>query len=227
MFQVKIDSKEINKLLQNAISYSYGFLEGTEINEIVFNEKLGLFIEDALKKYIDSKARLNPEMLHHIYEWNNVGVSDSRLFDFKVKASKRIITINGTFLKSKSIPPDGNEPFSNKAYIMENQIAITISPKNSSVLVFEDNEETIFTPNTIYIQHPGGTSVAFAFENTVNDFFNVFLTGSLLRSSGIFDKLSNPKEFSNWFPEGTKTGKNIGIKSGKKYMDMPSGLVIK
>ena len=111
MFQLKIDSKQVNRLLENTVSYSYGFLEGTEVNQIVFNEKLGLFIEDTLKKYIDSKARLNPEMLHHVYEWGNVGSSKSRLFDFKVKASKRIITITGKFLKSKSIPPQGSEPF--------------------------------------------------------------------------------------------------------------------
>lgn len=226
MFQLKIDSKEVNRMLGNTVAYSYGFLEGTEINQIIFNEKLGLFIEDTLNKYIDSRARMNPETLHHVYEWNNVGSPNARLFEFKVKASKRIITINGKFLKSKSIPPNGNEPFIDKAYIMENQISVTVSPSNSSVLVFEDNDEIIFTPNSITIEHPGGEAVSKSFSSAFEDFFNKFLTGSLLVSSGIFDKLSMPKEFSEWFPQGTRTGRSTGIKAGKKYMDLPGGLIV-
>lgn len=226
MFQLKIDSKEVNRILGNTVSYSYGFLEGTEINQIIFNEKLGLFIEDTLNKYIDSRARMNPETLHHVYEWNRVGSPDARLFEFKIKASKRIITINGKFLKSKSIPPGGNQPFSNKAYVMENQISVTVSPTNSTVLVFEDNDETVFTPNSVFIEYPGGPEVGQSFTKIFNEFFNVFLTGSLLYSSGIFDKLSKPKEFAEFFSQGTKSGRSTGIKAGQKYMDTPGGLTV-
>lgn len=226
MLQLKIDSRQINRILENASSYSYGFLEGTQINQIVFNQKLGLFIENALGKYIDSKAKMNPQSLHHVYEWNRVGSSDSRLFRFNAKVSKTIISITGKFLQSKSLPPSGNEPFSDKANIMENQIAVFVSPKNSSVLVFEDNGETIFTPNTIYIEHPGGAEVAESFAKAFDEFFNIVLTGSLLHSSGIFEKLSNPKEFAQWFPDGVVGGKNVGVKSGKKYMNISEGLSI-
>jgi hypothetical protein len=226
MLQLKIDSRQVSKMLENTVSYSYGFLEGTEINQIVFNEKLGLFIEDALKKYIDSKARMNPKSLHHVYEWGKVGSPSARLFDFKVSVSKRMLTITGSFLKSKSIPPGGDEPFTDKANIMENQIAVFVSPKNASVLVFEDNGDTIFTPNTVYIEHPGGSEVAESFAVAFDEFFNIILTGSLIHSSGIFSKLSTPKEFAEWFPEGTKNGKGAGVKAGQKYMDMPEGLMI-
>jgi hypothetical protein len=226
MLKLKVDSKQINKVLNNTVSYSYGFLEGTEINQILFNQKLGLFIESALKKYIDSKARLNPEQLHHVYEWGMTGSPSGRLFDFSVKASKRIITINGKFLKSSSIPPGGNEPFVDKANVMENKISVTVSPKNSKVLVFEDDGETIFTTNSVYIANPGGDAVAEGFGKVCEEFFNVYLTSGLFTSSGIFKKLSNPKEFENWFPEGAKTGKSSGIKAGKKYMDIPDGLIV-
>ena len=54
---------------------------------------------------------------------------------------------------------------------MENAIAIEISPKNSNVLVFEDNGETIFTANSIYIAHPGGPKVENGFE-LIGQFFD-------------------------------------------------------
>lgn len=222
MLNFKIDSKQINKMLDNAVSYSYGFLEGTEINQIVFNEKLGLFIENALKKYIDSRAKIDPKSLHHVYEWEMVGSPNGRLFDFKVVASKKIIRINGKFLKSKTTPPNGNDVFYNKAEIMENGISVTVSPVNSSVLVFDVDDKTVFTTKSVFIQHPGGPEVVNSFEEVFNNFFNTVLTGSLLKASGIFDKLSTPKEFSQWFPEGTKSGgKKTGRKAGRSYMDMP------
>jgi len=226
MIKTKVNIKQLNKILNNSVSYSHGFLEGTEISQVLFNEKLGLFIESALKKYIDSKARLNPEQLHHVYEWNKVGSPNDRLFDFSVKASKTLINITGKFLKSYSIPENGTEPFVNKATIMENRIAVTVSPKNVNFLVFEDDGETIFTPNSVYIANPGGDKVAESFGKTFEEFFNVYLTSGLLTSSGLLSKLSNPKEFADWFPEGTRQGRFAGIKAGKKYMDIPNGLII-
>lgn len=226
MLQFKIDSKEINRMLDNTISYSYGFLEGTEINQIVFNQKLGLFVEHALKKYIDSRAKISPESLHHVYEWGMVGSPNGRLFDFNVVATKRTINIKGKFLKSKTSPPNSDDVFYNKAEIMENGISVTVVPVESPVLVFDVGDETVFTTKSVFIQHPGGPAVVNSFEEVFNNFFNTVLTGSLLKASGIFDKLSNPKEFTSWFPEGVKGGgKSSGRKAGRKYMDMPSWMI--
>lgn len=227
MFKVKFDDYHAKTILNNSIDYSEGFLQGIELNKIIFNEKFALFIEDALKKYIDSKARMNPKQLHHVYEWGQVGSPSARLFDFSAKITKQIIVITGTFLQSSSIPAQGTEPFIDKANIMENKISVVVSPKNSRVLVFEDDGETVFTPNSVYIDSPGGDEVAGAFGKCFEEFFEQYLTSGLLINSGILQDLSIPREFEHSFSEGVKVGKNAGIKAGKKYMDLPDGLAIK
>lgn len=226
MINVTFNPIELNKILKNSVDYSNGFLEGADDNRLIFNEQLGLFIIEALGLYIDSKARMNPQQLHHVYEWDKTGIKSARLFDFNVKVTKNLINITGKFLKSKSIPPRGNEPFSDKAYIMENKIAITVAPKNASALVFEDEGETVFVTTSIVIENPGGDYVAGAFGRCVDEFFNRYLTYGLLNNSGIFDKLSKPVEYSRYFARGTKSGKSVGITAGKKYMSLPGGLDI-
>lgn len=226
MINVTFDNTMFSKKMKNVVLYSDGFFEGAENNLTIFNENLGNFIKKALGEYIDSKARMNPEQLHHVYEWNKVGVKTARLFDFDVFVNRSLITISGRFINSSSNPPGGNDPFINKAYIMENKIAVTIAPKNASVLVFEDDEETVFTTNSVYIANPGGDEVAGSFGVCFEEFFDNYLTSGLLMSAGIFDKLSNPQEYVRYFAQGAKSGKFVGINAGKKYMNIPTGLDI-
>lgn len=221
-----MDTKQLNKILGNSVSYTLGFLEGTDIGQIQFNKQLGEFIEEVLYKYIDAKARMSPDTLHHVYEWDQVGSSSGRLFEFKVKASKRIITFTGKFLKSRSVSSSSTEPFSNKAEVMENRIAITIAPKNSSVLVFEDDGETVFTSKTIEIENPGGDAVAGSFSSAVESFFDSYLTAGILRGAGIIDSLETPKEYSDSFPQGARKGRSTGVIAGKRYMTLPNGVEV-
>jgi hypothetical protein len=226
MISPTVNAIELSKILKNSVSYSHGFLDGIDANRINFNEDLGLFVEEALGLYIDSKARMSPDQLHHVYEWNRVGIKSARLFDFSVLATKNNIKITGQFLDSRSIPPSGNEPFIKKATIMENKIAVTVSPKNAQALVFEDDGETVFTTSSVYIANPGGDAVAGSFGKVIEEFFNNYLTAGLLQNSGIFDKLSKAKEYSTNFQQGTKKGKSVGVSAGKKYMSLPGGLNI-
>ena len=59
MFTAKFDSKEVNKILGNAVSYSYGFLEGIDIDQVLFNKTLAEYTVEGLKLYIDSQARVS------------------------------------------------------------------------------------------------------------------------------------------------------------------------
>ena len=43
VLRVKIDSRKVNKILDNAVKYSYGFLDGVDMEQIVFNQRLGEF----------------------------------------------------------------------------------------------------------------------------------------------------------------------------------------
>lgn len=216
MYTVKFDSKEVNRILGNAVSYSYGFLEGIDMDQILFNKTLAEYTTEALELYIDSQARVDPESLHHVYEWDQVGSPGGRLFEFQSTASKRIIKITGGFLQSSSVSDTSDEPFYDKANIMENAIAITIEPKNSDFLVFEDDNQTIFTTKAIYIANPGGDAVAGSFGRVVDDFFNNYFTNALLRP--LILQLSNPTEYARSFRSGTKSGRGPGINAGKAYL---------
>jgi hypothetical protein len=217
VFRAKFDSKEINKVLGNTISYSYGFLKGIDIDQIFFNQRLGEFTADAFGKYIDSRSRVNPQAFHHIYEWNCVGQESSRLFELNVKATKRTIHFIGKFLPSKSISSGSEDPFTNKATIMENSIEITIEPKNSEVLAFEYEGETVFSMGPILIANPGGDEVAGSFGRAAEDFFSDYFTNALLKP--FMKQLETPREFKQSFSAGAKAGSSAGISAGKRYIN--------
>jgi hypothetical protein len=224
MIKTKINNLELLKILDNTVSYSNGFIEGIELNRTEFNKVLGGYTSEALGMYIDSKARMNPSMLHHVYEWNEVGNKNSRLFSINVDATKYSITFNGNFTSSKKPSSESGQIFVDKARVMENGISVTVKPKNSSVLAFEDDGETVFTSSSIYIAHPGGDQVAGSFGKVVEEFFDSYFNYSILRP--LITKLKNPKEFSALYPQGTKAGKSVGVRAGRKYFSMSGDKLI-
>lgn len=216
VLSVKFDNRRINKMLGNAVSYSYGFLDGVQMERLTFNRFLGGIAAEALGKYIDAKARGNPEMLHHVYEPGNVGVSSQRLFRFNVDASPTLINFNGAFLPSSKTPLNGGDVFVDRASVMESGISITIAPKNAEALVFEYEGETVFTSKTIVIDHPGGDAVAGAFGRTVSDFFDVYFTNAILKP--LVSDLSTAEEFVKNFSAGTRGGRSLGVRAGRQYL---------
>ncbi len=220
MIRTKFDTEDMTKTLKNIVSYSRGFTNGVKVAQPNFNRELSIFIKEALNKYIDAKARANPESLHHVYEWDMVGSSAGRLFEFTTTYTQNFITFTGRLLPSSRPSNNSTEPFRDKAEIMENQISITISPKNSDVLVFEDDGATIFTSESIVIENPGGDMVGGSFEKAVKDFFNNYLTVGILKNSGIFDKLKYAKEYSNRFAQGSRSGFSVGNTAGKEYLTL-------
>lgn len=217
MLYARIDSTEVNRVLKNASKYSFGFLDGVEMEQIIFMNRLAEFVVDALGKYIDAQARGNPDALHHVYEWGATGSEGGRLFSLNAKASKTVIHIGGSFLPSSSVSDTATEPFVNKANIMENGIAITITPNNSNVLVFESGGQTVFTANSVYVANPGGDAVAGSFGRTVDMFFSTFFTNALL--APFLADLATADEFPRFFPQGTRGGYPVGIKAGKAYLN--------
>lgn len=224
MPSVRFDTLDLQKVLNNTISYSRGFIDGIEIEKIEFNKRLGGFIVEALEQYIDAKARSNPESLHHVYEWNKVGNSSARLFTFSIRVTKNTISFIGKFKKSKSISNTSDEPFVEKARIMEDSITITIEPKISDFLVFDYQGETIFTNKQVVVQDPGGKHVGGSFQKTVDDFFNNYLMSGILQPYLV--NLSKADEFEKNFYSVKSSGARIsGVKAGREYLRF-SGMVI-
>ena len=212
------NSNQFKKEMNNIVNYSIGFLEGVQRGKTIFLRTVGMETVEVMKEFIDSNARVNPEMLHHIYEWNLTGSPEARLYDISYTVSNLGLSFKSSFSQSRSIKDGSRTPFYDKARIMENGIPVTIRPKTAQVLAFDDNGETVFTRGPVEVLNPGGTEVEGAFEKTFDMFFNRYFSQAFLRTSGIARYLENPQVYKKNMPEGKRVGKSKGISTGYRWI---------
>ena len=214
----RTNTKQFEKQMTNIVDYAIGFLDGIQKGKTLFLKNLGDGVIQTLSSYIDVSARGNPNALHHVYEWYKTGSPEARLFDLQYTVSNVGLSINSTFRQSRTLKEDSNTPFYNKARIMEEGIAVTITPKKSSVLVFNEGGKTIFTKNSVTVQNPGGQYVQGSFENIMDEFMLKYFKQSFLRSSGLYDYIKKPTVFKKNIKVGSKVGKSKGIDTGYKWI---------
>lgn len=212
-----IDYKAFERDMDNLIKYSIGFLDGVHSGKKAFLDNLGKNAIEAMKEYIDMNARVDPQILHHMYEWNRTGSPSARLYDLVYTVGNLGLSIKSSFRQSTSVKDGSKVPFYDKARIMENGIPVTIRPKQSSVLVFDDNGETVYTKTPITIEKPGGQAVEGGFEKTFNSFM-LYFSQSFLLSSGIGRYLENPVAYKKDLPAGKRGGRSVGVKSGYRWI---------
>jgi hypothetical protein len=216
--KVMTSTKNFESQLNNIVNYSFGFLDGVQKGKKVFLKNLGVGTIQAMAAYVDVSARGNPNALHHVYEWYQTGSPSARLFDLDYTVSNNGLTINSKFRQSRTLKEDSNEPFYNKASIMENKVAVTITPKKSSVLVFEEGGNTVFTKGSVTVRSPGGEYVAGSFERTIDEFMLRYFKQSFLRASGLYDYIKKPTLYKQNLKSGSKLGKQKGIETGFKWI---------
>ncbi len=205
------------KDIRNVIKYSEGFVDGAKDAVPQLVDTIGQFTVEALKNYIDSNARLSPQALHHVYEWERTGSPAARLFDIDYRLAGNGLSFSYTFSQSQSVKSGSKVPFYNKAEIMEKGLPVTIVPKKS-VLSFEVDGEQVFTKGPVKIDNPGGAAVEGAFEKSLDSFFNNYFSQAFLRSSGLLDHLKTPKEYDKYFPRSKTGGKAAGRKAGTEWV---------
>ena len=215
---VTTSTVQFQKEMNNIVNYSVGFLDGVKKGKTIFLKNLGAGVIEAMAAYIDVSARGNPNALHHVYEWYRTGSPNARLFDLQYTVSNLGLSINSTFRQSRTLQEDSNTPFYNKAKIMEEGIPVTITPKRSSVLVFNEAGKTVFTKNSVTVRNPGGEYVQGSFENIMDEFILKYFKQSFLRASGIYDYISRPTVFKKNIKAGSKIGKSKGIDTGYKWI---------
>lgn len=218
MINVKFDTIKFEKQMSNLINYSIGFLDGAKESKHFLLDNLGKSTIKALYKYIDTNARLNPMALQHVYEWYQSGNQSARLYSFSHTINAQGLSINSTFSQSRSVKDGSNTPFYDKARIMENGIPVTIKPKRSGVLVFEDNGETVFTKGPIVVDNPGGSQVQGSFEKTFDEFMKFYFTQAFLSASGLYDYISNPIIYKQNLKSGLMSGRSAGKTTGATWM---------
>lgn len=218
MFSTKLDAKDFEKDLRGIVEYSLGFLDGVQRGKNIFLRNLGSNISEVLKQYIDSNARVAPQMLHHIYEWEKTGSPDARLFDIAYTVNGTGLSFGATLRQSMSVQSGSTTPFYDKARIMEEGIPVTIKPSKSGVLVFDDNGEQVFTRKPVTVTDPGGTQVQGGLERTFKSFFDSYVSQAFLQSSGLSKYLQNPEIFSKGISSSRRGGRSLGITTGFRWI---------
>jgi hypothetical protein len=217
MLKVIIDSKQFQKEISNIMNYSTGFLEGIQKGKVELYASLAPKISELAAQFIDVNARMSPQLLHHIYEWEKVGSPEARLFDLDYKISNIGITFTSSLKQSTSIKNGSNVPFYNKAKIMEEGTSITIKPKKANALRFEIDGEEIYTSKDVIVKKPGGQTQG-QFENIVDKFFGVYFRQSFLNSSGLLQYFQTPQTYKKNLASAKRGGRALGLKTGYRWV---------
>jgi hypothetical protein len=217
MLSVVIDSRQFQKEINNIMQYSTGFLEGVERGKSALYIGLAPKIAEMASQFIDVNARMSPELLHHIYEWEKVGSPEARLFDIDYKITGVGITFTSSLKQSSSIKNGSNVPFYNKAKIMEEGVAVTIRPKKASVLRFEVDGQEVYTSREVRVDNPGGQTKG-QFNNVINNFFGVYFRQSFLNSSGLLQYFKSPQVYKKNLRSAKRGGRSLGLKTGYQWV---------
>jgi len=217
MLTLKIDSRQFEKEIDNILKYSTGFVEGVQKGKSAFYMGLAPKIAEMASQFVDVNARMSPELLHHIYEWEKVGSPQARLFDIDYKITGIGITFTSSLKQSESIKNGSNVPFYNKAKIMEEGIGVTIKPKKASALRFEIDGQEVYTSREVTVDNPGGQTRG-QFENVLNNFFGVYFRQSFLNSSGLLQYFKTPNVYKKNLNSAKRGGRSLGLKTGYQWV---------
>ncbi len=218
MISVKFDSRQFMRDMNNIMEYSAGFLEGANRGKQLMLNNVGKATIELIKDYIDAHARVNPNMLHHMYEWQKTGSPQARLFDIDYNVSGMGLSIKSTFRQSTSIKKGSTVPFYDKARIMEYGIPVKITPKKASVLAFEDNGETVFTSKEVAVDKPGGSEVAGSYERVFDSFFTAYFSQAFLLKTGILGYIEDTRIYKKNLRAGKSLGRPKGITTGYRWI---------
>jgi hypothetical protein len=218
VFAIEFDDRKFMKDMLNVIGYSEGFASGAEAGTSELLQAFGLHAVEAANEYIDSTSRVNPAKLEHVYEWAMNGSPSGRLFDIDKIVNGNTLSVKASFKQSVTVKEGSKEPFYNKANIMEKGLPVKVEPKESSVLKFDIDGQTVFTKKPVTIKDPGGEQAQNGFEETFNQFFNMFFSQSFLKSGKLSQYLASPQAYHKNFSSARSGGKSLGKSVGRKWM---------
>ena len=226
MYSVRVDGKEARKVLNNLVEYSDGFITETKAKESTITQRLTDMSIDQFYTYLDQLARVNPGMLHHVYEWGMVGDPSGRLYELKRKLSKSTGIVTADFIESQVPTQNSDQVFYDKATIMEEGITVIVNEVEAEALFFEVDGVEYFRTGPIVIENPGGPDVRGSFVEQFEQFYNVYFDEVYLRAIRFYQYFMDAKPYEQNFKAAMKSGNARGI--GKKtalswVMNMPVG----
>jgi hypothetical protein len=225
MITARIRGEDVLRMLKNSVEYSDSFMRELKGSQDILNAKVGEESVDAFYDYLDGLARIHPGMLHHVYEWGQVGNPMGRLFDLTMSSNKTSAVITAEFLESDVPSPTSSEPFYDKAQIMEDGITVTINEVEAKALFFEIDGEEFFRSGPIVIANPGGQATRGSFLQAFDEFYGSYFTEVHLKAIRFYKYFSNPKAFETYFGSAVRGGAaSKGRKAALSWiMNAPGG----
>lgn len=226
MYQVKLDGKAAKKMLNALIEYTDGFITETKAKQDTITSRISKASVDEFYDYMDQLARVNPGMLHHVYEWGRVGDPNSRLFELKRKLSKSTAVITADFLQSETPSNTSDQVFYDKAKIMEEGIPVVVQEVEAQALFFEIDGVEYFRAGPIVIENPGGPDVRGSFVKAFEEFYGRYFENVYLRAIRYYQYFMDAKPYEENFNAAMKSGdpRNIGKRTALSWvMNMPVG----
>jgi hypothetical protein len=225
MITARIKGENVIKMLMNSVEYSSAFATELRKNQDLLNRKVGEESVDTFYDYLDGLARSHPGMLHHVYEWGQVGDPMGRLFDLTMSSNKTSAVITADLLESRVPSPTSTEPFYDKAQIMEDGQTVTINQVEAKALFFEIDGEEFFRSGPIVIANPGGEATRGSFLEAFDEFYGSYFTEVHLKAIRFYKYFANPKVFETYFKSATKGGAGSkGRKAALSWiMNSPGG----
>jgi hypothetical protein len=215
--KVKFNVKEFSDTITNIVDYSLGFIEEAKRNESRLAKGVAELSIEAFYDYLDGLSRSHPGMLHHVYEWGQVGDPFGRLYELTANIGGKSVTITADFLTSESVSDNSNEPFYNKAEIMEEGIPVVIKERDAEALFFTVGSEEFFRIGPIVIANPGGSSTRGSFVQAFNDFYGNYFEDVFLSAIRFYDHFRDANEYKRFIRTAAKSksaytlGKGAGL----------------
>lgn len=190
MTQISVSKTDLNAILIEAKNKVEGISTlRSPMNQEYIAKAVFTIAGESFIRRTNAVASSNPKRFHHVYEWNNVGRDNQRLFKIvrkSVKSGKMII--GSEFLDSRRpVPVDprlksrrnssrsvkANHIFSKKASVMESGRPLRISAKASKTLVFPNrNGNDLVFAKSVLVRNPGGKAVKGAFSTHMRSWFS-------------------------------------------------------
>lgn len=194
------------KVLNNLVAYSEGFIKETKAKESYVASKLGATSIEAFYQYLDGLARTNPGMLHHVYEWGQVGNPGARLVELKKSFGSNKVNISADLLQSDSVPENGRTPFFDKAEVMEEGIPVVVNEVEAQALFFQVDGQEFFRAGPIVIENPGGEATRGSLVNAFEEFYNVYFDKVFLKAIRFYDHFSYARDYEKNFAAAMRSG---------------------
>jgi hypothetical protein len=223
--KVKFNGKNFIDTITNVKNYSQGFIDEAKKNQGKITEKIATTSIVTFYDYLDGLARSHPGMLHHVYEWGQIGDPFGRLYELSLSLQGKSAVVGASFLESNVPSPTSNVPFYDKANIMEEGIPVVVSEKDAQILFFEIDGQEFFRHGPIYIANPGGGATRGSFLRAFNEFYNIYFTKDYLNSIKFYDHFRGSKEYQKNVKAASKSknAKSIGKAAALSWINNAPG----